>query len=257
LLTPRNSSSVKEARSAVSALVTLVNDVLESNHELALRLYDVQLQIGGYASRLAASTWRVPLESIGEASTIRSTKSLAGESSALLLRRPLSRDDFDQNLRRDLSESQVYARNRHRFSLASISMSPAESLSWSFLSNCSLAAVSNISVIRLPIYSCDLWNPQHYLISDSERDETLVDRIPSDSASVVTAMTGIDSLVDNLLVRDAPDYKVALLGQCGNDFPKAPLIAMKASKYAIQRTDCWMVQAQTLGEIRRPSCCFT
>lgn len=74
------------------------------------------------------------------------------------------------------------------------------------------------------------------------------DRIPSDCASVVTAMTGMDSLVDNLLVRDAPDCKVALLGQCGNEFPKAPLIAMKASKYAIRCTDCRMVQAQTSGK---------
>jgi len=257
MLTPRNSSSVKEARSAVSTLVSRVNDVLESNHELALRLNDMQSQIGGYTSRLAASTWRVPPESIGESSTVRYSQPLAGDTSALLLRRPSNGDDFDQNLRRDLSESQVYARNKHRFSLASVSTSTAESLNLSVLSKFSLAAVSNISVIRLPIYSCDLWNPQHYLFPHDESHEIVEDRIPSDSASVVTAMTGMDSLVDNLLVRDAPDYKVALLGQCGNEFPKAPLIAMKACKYAIQRTDCWMVQAQTSGEIRRPSCCFT
>lgn len=60
MLTPRNSSSVKEARTAVSTLVTLVDDVLQSNHELALRLNDMQLQIGGYTSRIAASTWHVP-----------------------------------------------------------------------------------------------------------------------------------------------------------------------------------------------------
>lgn len=212
MLTPRNSSSVKEARSAVSTLVTLVNDVLQSNHELASRLNDMQLQIGGYTSRLAASTWHDPLESIGETSTIRSTKPLAGDSCALLLRRPSDGDDFDQNLRRDLSQSQVYARNKHRFSLASISTSTAESLNCSFLSKCSFAAVSNISVIRLPIYSCDLWNPQHYLFSDGERDVIMEDIFPSDSASVVTAMTGMDSLVDDLMERDAPDYKIALLG---------------------------------------------
>lgn len=256
MLTPRNSSSVKEARTAVSTLVTLVDDVLQSNHELALRLNDMQLQIGGYTSRVAASTWHVPLESIGETSTIRSTKPLAGESYALL-RRPTDGDDFDQNLRRDLSESQVYARNKHRFSLASISTSTAESLNCSFLSKCSLAAVSNISVIRLPVYSCDLWNPQNYLFSDGERDEIMEVRIPSDSASVVTAMTGMHSLVDNLMVCDAPDYKIALLGQCGNGFPKSSLIAMKAPKYAIKCTDCWMVQVQTSGVIRPPSCCFT
>ncbi len=56
MLTPRNSSSVEEARSAVSTLVSRVNDVLESNYELALRLNDMQSQIGGYTSRLAAST---------------------------------------------------------------------------------------------------------------------------------------------------------------------------------------------------------
>lgn len=211
MLTSRNSSSVKEARSAVSSLATLVNDVLESNQDLALRLSDMQSQIGGYTSRLSASTWRVPLESIGESSTMGSTKPLGGDTSTLL-RRPSNGDAFDQNLRRDLSESQVYARNKHRFSLASITTSTAESLDWSYLSKCSLAAVSILSVIRLPIYSFDLWNPQHYLFPHVERHEIVEDRISSDSASVVTTMSGMDSPVDSLLVRDAPDYKVALLG---------------------------------------------
>ena len=245
-LTPPNSSSVKEAQSAVSNLATLVNRVLESNNELALRIAEMQVQIEG-SNRYAASTLLVPLEPIDEVSTIRSTKLLTEKSSSFA-HKPSSDDTFDQNLRRDLNESKVYARNRHRFSLRSISSSAAQSLNYSFLSKCSLAAVSNISVIRLPIYSHDLWNPQYYLHPDSGRDGITKDAGFQDTAST---MTGMDSLIDNLLVRDAPDYKVAVLGQCGNDFSKPPLVVIRACGFVIRWLTCSMLQAPISVEIQQ------
>ncbi|KAL8822492.1 MAG: hypothetical protein Q9191_006772 [Dirinaria sp. TL-2023a] len=207
MLTTLTCSSVKEAQSAVSNLAALVNRVLESNNELALRIADMQVQIEA-SNAHRASSLLVPLESIDEMSTIGSTEPLI-EKSPTLFHRLSNIGGFDQSLQRDLNESQVYARNRRRFSLNTISSSVASSLNYSYLSKCSLAAVSNISVIRLPIYWCDLWNPQYYLLPDSGRDESMKDFFFQDTAST---MTGMDSLIDHLLVREAPDYKIALLG---------------------------------------------
>ena len=165
------------------------------------------------SNRHAASTSHITLTSIDEVSTIRSTKLLAWNPTLFTTRSPSSVGNFDQNLQRDLSESHVYARNRYRFSLNTRSSSTGQSLGCSLFSKYSLAAVSNISVIRLPIYSRDLWNPQYYHFPDSAEADDMKDPPSADTASTVTAMSGMDSLIDQLLVRDAPDYKIALLGQ--------------------------------------------
>ena len=172
---------------------------------------DMQLQVEG-SNLHTTSASRVPMESIDEMSIMTSTTLLARNPSST--GRPLSNyNGFDQNLWRELNESQVYIRNRRRFSLDSISSSTAQSLSYSFLSRCSLAVISNISVIRLPIYPRDLWDPSQYLLPKIERHDVVKDHLIPDTAST---RTGMDSLIDQLLVRDAPNYKIALLGQFAN-----------------------------------------
>ena len=62
----------------------------------------------------------------------------------------------------DLRQSKVYKRVQRRNSLASLSSSAAPSFGWSCLSEMSLANVSNISVISLPIAANELSNGGHY-----------------------------------------------------------------------------------------------
>lgn len=171
----------------------------------------MQLQLEG-PDFCAASTIRDPLASIDEATSTHSTKRLSWKQSILTGYRPSSIGNFDQTLQRDLSESNVYARNRHRNSRRSLTSSAIHTIGLSFFSKCSLAAISNISVINLPVSSRDLWNPQYYQLTD-EANRKISDDFPfSDNTSIVTAKTGLDSLIEGLLVHEAPDYKIALLG---------------------------------------------
>ena len=189
-------------------LVTTVNEVLESNNQLAWRIANMQLQLEGSGYH-APSTIRSPLPSINEASSTRSTKLLPWKPNNLTGHRPLSIGNFDQNLQRDLRESPVYARYYFRGSHKLRDSSAVQSLGWSFFSKCSLAAISNLSVLQLPIYSGDLWNFQCYQFSDDYNTED----VPStDTASIVTAKTELDSLIDELQGHEKPDYRIALLG---------------------------------------------
>ena len=61
----------------------------------------------------------------------------------------------------DLGKSKVYIRARRRKSLQSL-QSAAPSFGWSCLSELSLAQVSNISVISLPLTANELANARHY-----------------------------------------------------------------------------------------------
>ena len=194
----------------MSALATRINAVLESNILLASRIADIQSQIECSNCRTTSTSY-VPLNTIDENLPVQPTK-LPIEPSTSPLYASSSNDDFDQSLRRELYESRVYARNKHRFSHNSVSLSVVQSLDYSLLSKYSLADVSILSVVRLPIYSYDLWHPQYYQIYDHGRPQLREDRLLPETASTTTTMTGLDSLIGNLLVRGAPDYKIALLG---------------------------------------------
>ena len=188
-----------------------MNEVLERNNELAWRIASMQLQLDG-PEFYATSTNRYPLASIDEATSTHSTKRLLWKPNLLTGYRPSSIGNFDQTLQRDLKESKVYARNRYRNSHRSMASSAIQSLGWSFLSKCSLAAISSISVINLPIYSRDLWNSEFYQLTDDAKNKSSDNLLFSDNASVMTATTGLDSLIEGLLGHEVPDYKIALLG---------------------------------------------
>ena len=191
-------------------MVTIVNQVLKSNHELAWRIANMQTQIEG-SDNHATSTIRHPVASINETTSTRSTKLPSWTPKSFGGYRASSIGNFDQVLQRDLRESPVYARNRRRDFRASMSSSAVQSLGWSFFSKSSLAAISNISVIRLPIYSYELWNPQCYHFSD-EVENRREEELPStNTASIITAKTR--SEIKELLVQDVPNYKFASQGQ--------------------------------------------
>ena len=62
----------------------------------------------------------------------------------------------------ELYASRVYMRTKHRLSMSSLSTRHDSGARMSFLSKISLTQISSISVISLPIYCNELWNPQRY-----------------------------------------------------------------------------------------------
>ena len=71
---------------------------------------------------------------------------------------------FDQ----DLNNSRAYARARKRSSTWSIASSTVHTMSWSYLSNLSLAEISDLSVIGLPISAQEFWNGHHFVLTSAE-----------------------------------------------------------------------------------------
>jgi len=69
---------------------------------------------------------------------------------------------LDSSLGSAILESRVYARLAHRRLSASIAPDLDSVNGMSFLSSTSLAQVSNISVLSLPVSRLEIWNSQHY-----------------------------------------------------------------------------------------------
>ena len=69
---------------------------------------------------------------------------------------------FDPDLESKLHVSRVYIPTEHRHSMSSLTSTNDSAAGLSFLSGISLAQISSISVISLPIFSYELWNPQQY-----------------------------------------------------------------------------------------------
>ena len=76
---------------------------------------------------------------------------------------PSSAPRFDFTFDQDLKTSRVYKRAALRQSELSLPSSAARSLNWSFFSGKSLASISDVSVLSLPVFPRELWNPEHYM----------------------------------------------------------------------------------------------
>ena len=70
----------------------------------------------------------------------------------------------------ELEASRVYRRTAERHSISSLP-SGFHTAAWSALSGVSLAEISNLSVLSLPISYGELWNPQHYTIAREQHDQ--------------------------------------------------------------------------------------
>ena len=123
----------------------------------------MEMKIAGL-SRHATSTIERPTDTSDGASTIRPTDySIETDHSS-------PSDDghaisqFCIQIQAELEASRVYRRTAQRHSISSFP-SGFHSAAWSALSGVSLAEISNLSVLSLPISYRELWNPQHYTIA--------------------------------------------------------------------------------------------
>ncbi|KAF2678247.1 hypothetical protein K458DRAFT_491307 [Lentithecium fluviatile CBS 122367] len=129
----------------------------------------------------------VSLAPIGNGRSDRITSRTA--QSGLLSTVP-SLDNLFSRLRleEDLDDSRVYRRVKRVESRTSFSTSCFGSVAWSVFSGLSLADISIVAAIALPLYRCDIQNPDHYTFGEyqSEPQEVVNSLYPSNKELATT-----------------------------------------------------------------------
>ena len=186
LITTYISTSIGEAQSSASQLNTLIQQVLDSNLEISQRMANLEMRTLGYpqscAPTLAALDTNKDDDSVNatRAATDAVKGAMAPDECVVIvegsgedksersknIQDPAFNFTFDQ----DLNNSRPYARAMKRNSVWSTVSSTVHTMSWSYLSGLSLAEVSGISVIGLPVSPQELWNGYHYILTDSNLD---------------------------------------------------------------------------------------
>lgn len=169
-LTVGVSSSVEAAQASERQLHSLVQQLLESNEEISSRLANIETHRFSTAPSSIASTSQDNSDTHDDSSTIRPKIRVSNFSRKIPIEIPIKTTDNAQDLMKgfgftfdpDLKASRVYMRVRSRDSNISCSSSVVPSMGLSFLSGLSLADISNISMLSLPISCNELWNARHY-----------------------------------------------------------------------------------------------
>jgi len=145
----------------MGSLTSAVERILESNDEICRRIAALETSSLVGTSRSATSTVRNLVDIDDQASTITPEAQAIPESahSTSMTEAPAQ---LGPSIESELYRSRVYSRTTHRHSLSSLPSGDQSAPGWSFFSNISLAQVSNISVISLPISCLDIWNSHHY-----------------------------------------------------------------------------------------------
>lgn len=169
------STSVGEAQASVSELATLVTQVLESNQEMSRRMAKIeQWTFGQLPSSFSTLNGRdaFPSPSVVRTNTtednesVVAIKGLVSDSQNGTNGVPIR--TFSFSFDQDLKTSRPYTQAMKRHTVWSAASSEIHTMGWSCLSGLSLAEVSQISVINLPVFRQDLWNGQHYSASRFE-----------------------------------------------------------------------------------------
>lgn len=139
-------------------LATTVQTIVESSEKMTHKLENIEQTLAA-PSQYATST----------------ISTLPGSSDEALTTTPLGRDingghsstrahmlHMNSDLDLELSNSRVYLRTFHRHSVSSLPSDSGSAPGWSFLSGVSLAQISNISVLSLPLFPHEIWNYHHY-----------------------------------------------------------------------------------------------
>ena len=162
-LTIRFSTSVSEIQSAISNLNTTVQCILANSEDIPRRIARMEAKFARL-SRYTTSTNERPTSTSHRLSTIRPISRIAENE-------VLSPPGFGHNMshfgiqiQQELEASRVYRRTAARHSISSF-LSGLNSAAGSALSGVSLAQISDLSVLSLPISYDELWNPHHYTIA--------------------------------------------------------------------------------------------
>ena len=178
-----SSSTVEEARASVEQLTTLVRKIIENNQDMSLRMARLEVRTLGYSPRpiptmFASSETAVAVEghknSESDDASCLTMKRTGLESEDTVSDGSESRPPpFSFSFDDDLNNSRPYTRAMRRSIIWSPRSSAIGTTGWSCLSGLSLADVSEISVINLPMSAYELWNGERYSTSHMENNGVL------------------------------------------------------------------------------------
>ena len=188
------STSVGEAENAVSELKALITQVLESNQVLAERMANLELQHSAHALSKAPNSIQEVEDHRGKSGTAlrpepvfdddetNADLSILGPNnngedqdneSIVTVRRvgPITTESVaavdDFAFEQDLLASRPYTRAINRRPCWSASSSVVPTMGWSYLSGISLADVSEVSILGLPLSPPELWNGHRYVTAQN------------------------------------------------------------------------------------------
>lgn len=206
------SSTVEEARASVEQLTILVKKAVENNQDISQRMARLEVRTLGYSSTTDPTT-STPGETpvaVGAHDNSNSDDGScleirrAGLGSQAIIndssdgRQPPFSFSFDD----DLKDSRPYTKAMRRSIIWSPRSSAIGTIGWSCLSGLSLADVSEISVINLPVSPCELWNGERYSTSHIDINSVLetiimeLSRTGSESISAVKSRQSSEPRVE-------------------------------------------------------------
>ena len=178
-----SSSTVEEAQASVEQLTTLVKKVLENNQDISQRMAKLEVRTLRCSSMATPTTYTssetpVAVEANdnpkNDGASCSTIKGIGLGSQAMISDGSDSRQPpFSFSFDKDLNSSRAYTRAMRRSLIWSSRSSAIGTIGWSCLSGLSLADVSEISVINLPISPCELWNGERYSTSQLDIDGVL------------------------------------------------------------------------------------
>lgn len=173
MLTYLHSRSDMTALQSQRALEAQISALLDSNNALAVRVKDLEDVFDATSpteqgiplfDSAAQNTDNTSILNVDGAAETPTEDAEPVELSAA--RSSTTRRTSALLFRTELDNSRVYRRANRAESLFSFSTSVVHSTAWSVFSGLSLADVSVISVIALPLYAPDIQNSQHYVFGN-------------------------------------------------------------------------------------------
>ncbi|GAW24008.1 hypothetical protein ANO14919_135870 [Xylariales sp. No.14919] len=155
MLTIIQCKSMQEAQGCTQKLRVLVEQILESNRDLAERIGGLERE-GSIISR--ARSAMVPEDNASTIHQVSSTRGSNLELGDMLAKRFA----FEH----DLESSRAYAKAVYRHSQLSVTSTALYTTALSVFSKLSLSQVSSISFYALPIYPVDLHNSELYVFGE-------------------------------------------------------------------------------------------
>ena len=159
---------MSKIQSSISNLDTTVQSILANSEDIPRRIASIETKIIGL-SRYATSMSERPTNTSDGASAICPTSYGIENNISSPPGVGHTMSQFCIQIQTELEASRVYRRTAERHSMSSLP-SGLHSAAWSALSGVSLAQISCLSVLSLPISYDELWNPQHYTIAREPHD---------------------------------------------------------------------------------------
>ncbi|KAF2678248.1 hypothetical protein K458DRAFT_491308 [Lentithecium fluviatile CBS 122367] len=211
--------NVLQCRSDLAALQSQhilddqISELLEDNRALAARVKDLEDSFNATATTKElpqnSSTYRPSSDAVTFSGALPTHDSTSTQPRATMPSTKYSNrlSVISQNslvssfsalrFRTDLEKSRVYRRVKRSSSRMSFSSSAIGSRAWSIFSGLSLAEISAISVIALPLFSPDLQNSHHYVFGSVESSKS-VETVVSDSSLFYESMKLRATFIQNI-----------------------------------------------------------